>query len=513
MQQGITVEQAEWFNNRPESFASARLRLRGLASLLACNLQQSAKMIMKEPNLLDVSSKDIQRRLREVNAALGGETKRTNRVVRRIPSLLAFDFPRQRRSPSSSTPDETDTHAHHLDLLISLFCRDTPVIDEELRDRNKAVVRELCFDEPLFLSMPYTDIHVRLERLTKMLQSHGLMGSLPEVSGYCLAAPWLLTTSTDSIDRKLRSLASALNLTRLKALDLALGYPKLLTLSEERIRSKVEALCDKKMPLTLPRSALEHMIQTEPSFLMRSKDKIQTGLRTMKNTFEARTDSPKPTSPSTSSCLSVVDLVKRRASILTRNPSNIVRCYNSLSIWELTSQEKEEIFTAHPVLLRLHHQELHLRCRWLRRLVTSNGWFHSALRRVSGTHLGVIILHLPKCWSRLQYLVESNLESKILLMEAVQLGDEVFESRFPGYMRWRSYKRNEIGGSVPWARQAEHQVGLVDPDSSPVLLSKTMNDPDSDRQSIKEIEVSAGATFYYGIEPVYKPRRISYISK
>lgn len=34
----------------------------------------------------------------------------------------------------------------------------------------------------------------------------------------------------------------------------------------------------------------------------------------------------------------------------------------------------------------------------------SNGFYHSALRRLPFSLLGVVILHLPLTWSRLQYL-------------------------------------------------------------------------------------------------------------
>lgn len=54
--------------------------------------------------------------------------------------------------------------------------------------------------------------------------------------------------------------------------------------------------------------------------------------------------------------------------------------------------------------------QVHGRCRWLRTLLMSNGYFHSAMRNLPVGMLGIALLHLPFCWSRLQYLAESKQE-------------------------------------------------------------------------------------------------------
>lgn len=97
--------------------------------------------------------------------------------------------------------------------------------------------------------------------------------------------------------------------------------------------------------------------------------------------------------------------------------------------------------------------ELHFRCRWLRQLILSNGIFHSTLRRIPFALLGIIILHLPKCWARLQYLTESSLEGEIEMMEAVQIPDSKFKTRFPDYQKWRHFQTSEMGCKVPWRKK------------------------------------------------------------
>lgn len=79
------------------------------------------------------------------------------------------------------------------------------------------------------------------------------------------------------------------------------------------------------------------------------------------------------------------------------------------------------------------------RCRWLRNLMMSHAFYHSTLRSIPPAALGVIILHLPKAWRRLQYLAESARESNMCLMAAVQMREERFAEMFPEYPKWRCW--------------------------------------------------------------------------
>jgi hypothetical protein len=143
-------------------------------------------------------------------------------------------------------------------------------------------------------------------------------------------------------------------------------------------------------------------------------------------------------------------------------------------------------------------------------LIAFAGFYHSALRRISGSHIGVIILHLPKSWSRLQYLAESNLESRILIMDAVHLGDRAFESQFPDYKRWLSFKRNEIGGTVPWRRNVAGARAQRVAESD-VISAQGPSDGEPGSESRKI--VLEPSSYYYGRKLILnRPRRTIQVS-
>lgn len=79
------------------------------------------------------------------------------------------------------------------------------------------------------------------------------------------------------------------------------------------------------------------------------------------------------------------------------------------------------------------------RCRWLRNLMLNDAVFHTALRSMPPPALGVILLHLPVAWRRLQYLAESAQESSVSLMTAVEMSESRFAEAFPDYAKWRCW--------------------------------------------------------------------------
>ncbi|MGQ3249795.1 MAG: hypothetical protein ACT6SB_16845, partial [Aeromicrobium sp.] len=69
-------------------------------------------------------------------------------------------------------------------------------------------------------------------------------------------------------------------------------------------------------------------------------------------------------------------LAVRRPALLTKSPSALTASFRALSPWQLSQEQKSELLTAHPMLLRLAPTEVHLRCRWLRRVMLHSALLH-----------------------------------------------------------------------------------------------------------------------------------------
>jgi hypothetical protein len=77
--------------------------------------------------------------------------------------------------------------------------------------------------------------------------------------------------------------------------------------------------------------------------------------------------------------------------------------------------------------------------------------FHATFRRLPPTLLGVLLLHLPVAWRRLQYLAEAAREGSVPLMDAVQLREAAFAARCPEYARWAAWQgRQGQPLAAPW---------------------------------------------------------------
>lgn len=88
-------------------------------------------------------------------------------------------------------------------------------------------------------------------------------------------------------------------------------------------------------------------------------------------------------------------------------------------------------------------------------------------------------------------------------MEAVHLKDKAFELQFPDYKRWLSFKRNEIGGTVPWRRK------VAPPVSKPVESNSQLPTSSSDGGSSGRRIVLEPTPYYYGKKLILnRPRRI-----
>jgi hypothetical protein len=86
--------------------------------------------------------------------------------------------------------------------------------------------------------------------------------------------------------------------------------------------------------------------------------------------------------------------------------------------------------------------------------------FHATFRQLPPKVLGVVLLHLPVAWRRLQYLAESGRESATPLMEAVQLREAAFCAKFPEYSKWVCWNEGEAGKQQ--VRQQQARIGAGD---------------------------------------------------
>ncbi|EFJ41742.1 hypothetical protein VOLCADRAFT_107585 [Volvox carteri f. nagariensis] len=146
----------------------------------------------------------------------------------------------------------------------------------------------------------------------------------------------------------------------------------------------------------------------------------------------------------------VAAIVVRQPGVLRRSLAALSRCCRALSVWRLCRRDKLRMCLSRPRLLTLPPEEVHGRCRWLRRLMLSNAYYHSALRRLPPSLVGALVAALPLAWARLLYLAESSQECRMHLMDAVECRQEDFAARFPEFSRWLQFKIKLMGADNPW---------------------------------------------------------------
>ncbi|KAG1654199.1 hypothetical protein FOA52_009380 [Chlamydomonas sp. UWO 241] len=500
----IEEAQASWFTrHRPELLHRPpdrlRKRLAGLAQLLGCTTVQVANMIHRQPELLDLDAATIRRRLAVLTEALGA-TWAGRAAARRVPLLLVSEA--------------VDGGLHgQLAALVTNFHLDG--LDDAVRLASK---------EPLVLVMDPKEVHSRLRAQMQVFTDMGSSKkSTSAMYARCAANPWLVTVSTASLVSKLANIGRTLGLMAPACQYLAVSYPEILQQSESGLAAKVALLLE-----AIPRERLQTMVFREPSLLCRSAAKIIASLRTVREA----------TSMSSSDVAVVLD---RRPAILAKSAISSSRCYRALSIWRMTQDEKHALIREHPLLLQLSPREVHFRCRWLRSLMESNGFYHSALRRLPPQVLGSMILHLPATWSRLQYLVDSNREGVVPLTDAIERTDRAFATRFPEYRQWLQYKTSAMGAKVPWrvpkrasgpteggdttlmqAALSERRQASADASSSAAAAvagaASSSGRPAGDSGGVRPggsseavhmvAVVSEASTLYYGLQKLSKPGRV-----
>ena len=400
---GISHDQAAWMVTNWPGLAqqrphTVRLALHGIAKLWQCSLKQAAAMMLREHQLLSTPPRAIVQRATVLASTLGFSIADTMRVTQRAPSLL-FEEPQAVRAR---------------------LCQASEVLQAPL-----SAVCHAASDSPWLLLATPQQLQQRVGELSRLLHRDA-----PDIHKHVLQHPHLLAVSAEGLKSKLQALSHTLKLKPDSARALVWANPAIIKFSTQRTEEFVAGL-----GRLIPHDRLQVMVFREPSLLSRSHATLVRNMRAMQQLFGLSTQH-------------AVEMVVRRPSLLTRSPAQLRRSFLALSVWRFSQEEKLKLLLAHPVLLRLSPAEVHGRCRWLRGLMMANGYMHTALRRMPMKLLGVLLMHLPVAWSRLQYMVDSNQEPAMDIMAAVQSGQEDFLEAFPSYRRWLAWKCSTGVGGV-----------------------------------------------------------------
>ncbi|PNH05714.1 hypothetical protein TSOC_008016 [Tetrabaena socialis] len=260
-----------------------------------------------------------------------------------------------------------------------------------------------------------------------------------------LVAEWpqLATLATATLADKLTGLAAVLGPAADGAPGLAAAVrrcPRLLT-----FRTSTLAQHHAQLAALLGPARLVAVLRTEPGLLALRPASVASKLRLLQQLFGAVAHPQ-----------AVATLVAREPGILRRSLQALSRGCRSLSIWNLPPRAKLLMCISRPCLLTLPWGEVYGRCRWLRRLMLGNGYYHAALRRLPPSVLGAVVAALPHGWCRLQYLAESSQEAVLGLAEVVECRQEAFEGRFPEFRSWLAFKCKQMAAQLG---TAEHKPG------------------------------------------------------
>ncbi|KAL6764082.1 hypothetical protein V8C86DRAFT_24240 [Haematococcus lacustris] len=429
---GISEDRAAWLVSCWPSLVSHPLPLvhaavRTVCAVFECTTPQAMEAMVKEQRLLlHTRPRDIRGQLRQLAAALGMEVAALRPVVRRAPSVLYEE------------PIAVQTRLAQVAQLLG-----APLT---------RILQLLTQQQPLLLVASPDTIQ---EQLTA--QSHLLGLSPAGVKALQLKHPHMLLLSPTALNAKLQQLKNVLGLSSRAAQDLVHAYPPLLRVSVTRIAQQALDLHS-----LLPQAHLASLAAQEPSLLYRPAANAKASLHQLQQLLRC--------SPADAAALAM-----RRPALLTKSPSAPTASFQALSPWQLSQEQKSELLTAHPVLLRLAPTEVHLRCRWLRRVMLHSALLHSQLRELRMPLLGVLLMHLPGTWSRLEFVGRRAAGRPLDVLWVVESGDQAFEAACPGHAAWRAWRQQQlvrvaVGTHTKWMAGAV-DVSPARPLASSVLLT------------------------------------------
>lgn len=279
-----------------------------------------------------------------------------------------------------------------------------------------------CSDVPLLLRLPSGRVQERLAYLQGQL---GLC--LQQARRVVRRCPQLVTLAAETLAAKAQGVAELLQLPLPAAGQVLSRAPQLLEFQTSTLQQHHAGLLRFMSPQQLARALAE-----EPALLARAPAALEAKLRLLQQLLL-------PADPHR-----VCDLVASQPSILLKSLPAVASSLRSISIWKMAPAEKLALVTSHPVLLAMSGDEVHGRCRWLRRLLLSNGYYHRVLRKLPPRLLGLLIHTLPRAWPRLLYLAESSQEAQMPLMRLLACSGEAFGRRFPQYATWHAWKVKQM---------------------------------------------------------------------
>lgn len=356
-------------------------------------------MVAKRPSLLETDARPLRERLHALASALRQPAPRVARTALHQPALLGM----------SAAAAGKRLAAAAAALRVS-----------------PQRVSALALKQPLLLLLDSQQFASRLAAISEALN----LGDPALVIPMVVSRPLLLGARPEALARKARALRAALGATNTTTRKVLRAAPQLLERSERLAGARVGDL----RSLLRGQANLSLAIRREPRLLTRMVKPLESKVAEVQQLLGC-------------SDLEAVAVVASRPSLLLRSVNSLCRSARALSIWRLDAAYKQQLLQEHPSLLRLSAAEVHGRCRWLRAQMLRSGHLHATLRRLPAGVLGVLVLHLPKAWRRLQYLVDSKQEGALQLMDAVRLTDRRFAQLFPEFPKWRGWsgKQPKVG--------------------------------------------------------------------
>jgi hypothetical protein len=404
---GITLEKASWLLTNQPSLADVppatlHRQLAALAQLLPGTMSALATAAGNHPGLLSMPPAKLQRHMHGLAAALGLTPARLARAALRKPEVLQ--------------------------LGAAAAAQQLAAVAEVLYVKPPRVAAAAS-EQPLLLFMPAADIVARRQALAAALGC-----TARQAAHLVVAEPLLLTASPQTLAAKLDVLAGALGMQRRATLQLVRRCPAVLHYSADSIRGRMAGLAALLQP-----APLRSMLYDEAALLTRSAADVDAKLGALQQLLRL------------ASREEAVAIAARRPALLLRSRGVVDASWRSLSIWAFDDAYKAALVSSHPGLLRLAPAELWGRCRWLRALMQRDAYYHSVLRELPPSCLGILLLHLPACWVRMDYLAQSEQETSMQIMELVHAPAAVFAAQFPEFKRWQSLLGNgQVGGRRGW---------------------------------------------------------------
>lgn len=413
-----------------------------LARQLGVTADQAAAMLAARPSLARLSPGALQARLEGLGALFPGSQAALLRMAAKQPALLEADVRqlRQRvqalagalRQPAPRVAAAALRQPSLLDLPAAAAAARLAGAAAALR-MPAARAGALAVEQPLLLALDAPQLAARLSGIADAVGLPPGEAGAAAAAAMVAARPLLLGASPDTLRSKAASLRAALGVTGALAVRALRAAPQLLELSAANAAARARRL----RHALGGQQQLVQALRRERGLLLRAPVALGAKLDSLSQLLAC-------------DAAAAAAAAARRPALLRRSAEALRRSHRALSVWRLDAGYKAALLRAHPGLLRLSAAEVHGRCRWLRAQMLRSGRLHAAMRRLPAGVLGALILHLPRAWRRLEYLVETKQEGAGRLSRALRMPDASFAEAFPEFPQWRGW--SERHGSKVRAR-------------------------------------------------------------